>query len=103
MWNTPSGEPPLIFWFYYAVGGLLLWIALFVVWSRVDDFYGAAEIVCGLVGQLTWIIGAVLAAFWLASFAFSVGLLAVVTPVMGIGWVIDRLRRGGSSGPRAPR
>ena len=82
-WGFPS---PWVWW--YCGGGALGWLALLYLWWRTGDVKGAANLVCRGAGALGWVLGYLIAGFWLFSFA-AVVVLAVV---VGLAWVIGRLR-----------
>jgi hypothetical protein len=79
--------------YWYAVGGAIAWAALLFLWWRIGDFERAADLICLLAAGIGWWLGYFIAGFWLLSFVLSCALLVIVALGIGLGWIIDRLRR----------
>lgn len=80
------------FWWPYACGGVLGWLAVGFVWWRTSNFEFAFDVVCRGVGGLASWVGYALAMFWLASTALMVGLGLIVVPFMAVVWIVQRHR-----------
>jgi hypothetical protein len=83
---------PAWFWWGYGTFGVVAWALVGFIWWRGGDFWNATDIVCGMVANLAWGAGFAVAMFLLLSTAGAGALGLVVVPIVGVAWVVHRLR-----------